>query len=172
MLGIGFDIHRLIKGREFILGGIKIDYPKGLKGHSDADVLLHALIDALLGASKLGDIGNLFPDTDPCYANIPSSILLKKTLDFIRSRKKKYKVLRCSRAEHPASKGIGVQDVDSIIFLEEPKLGRKKKVMANNIARLLNIPKNKVNVKAKTMEGLGPIGHKSAVAALVLVHLA
>ncbi|MFH0888445.1 MAG: 2-C-methyl-D-erythritol 2,4-cyclodiphosphate synthase [Planctomycetota bacterium] len=156
MIGIGFDIHRLIKGREFILGGIKIDYPRGLKGHSDADVLLHALIDALLGASKLGDIGNLFPDTDPCYTNIPSSILLKKTLDFIRSHKKRFKM----------------QDVDSIIFLEEPKLGRKKKVMANNIARLLNIPINNVNVKAKTMEGLGPIGHKSAVAALVLVNLA
>jgi len=155
MLGIGFDIHRLIKGREFVLGGIKIDYPRGLKGHSDADVLLHALIDALLGAAKLGDIGGLFPDTDPCYTNIPSSILLKKTLDFIRAHKKRCKV----------------QEVDSIIFLEEPKLGKRKAIIANNIARLLNIPVNKVNVKAKTMEGLGPIGHKNAVAALVLVQI-
>jgi 2-C-methyl-D-erythritol 2,4-cyclodiphosphate synthase len=145
----------MVKGREFILGGIKIDYPKGLKGYSDADVLLHALIDALLGAAKLGDIGDFFPDTDPRYKDIPSSVLIKKTIDLIRARKKKCKV----------------EEVDSVIFLEEPKLGRKKAIIANNIARLLDIPKNKVNVKAKTMEGLGPIGGGNAVASMVLVNL-
>ncbi|MBI5778769.1 MAG: 2-C-methyl-D-erythritol 2,4-cyclodiphosphate synthase [Planctomycetes bacterium] len=156
MLGLGFDIHRLVHGREFILGGVKISYPKGLEGHSDADVLLHALIDALLGAAKLkqaGDIGDLFPNTDPSYKGIASSVLLKRTIDFIRKHKRKFKV----------------GEVDSIVFLEEPKLGKKKMAIANKIARLLKIPANRVSVKAKTMERLGPIGHKKAVAALVLV---
>jgi 2-C-methyl-D-erythritol 2,4-cyclodiphosphate synthase len=153
VIGIGFDIHRLVKGREFILGGIKIDYLYGLEGHSDADVLLHSLIDALLGAAKLGDIGDLFPGTDPSYRNISSSILLKRTLDFISQHKKRFKV----------------GEVDSIVFLEEPKLGKKKITIANNIARLLKIPTDRINVKAKTMEHLGPIGHKKAVAAMVLV---
>ena len=156
MIGIGFDIHRLVKDREFILGGVKIDYPKGLEGHSDADVLLHALIDALLGSAKLkqaSDIGDLFPNTDPSYKGISSAVLLKQTMDFIRKHKRSF----------------NVADGDSISFLEEPKLGRYKRGIANKIAHLLKIPADRVNVKAKTMERLGPIGHKKAVAALVMV---
>lgn len=153
MIGIGFDIHLLVIGRDFVLGGVKINYPKGLAGHSDADVLLHALIDALLGAAKLGDIGDLFPNTDPSYRGISSLILLKKTLDFIRKHKRWFKIL----------------EVDSIVFLEEPKLGKHKRVMADKIAQFLKIPANQVNIKAKTMEHLGPIGHKKAVAAIVMV---
>jgi 2-C-methyl-D-erythritol 2,4-cyclodiphosphate synthase len=153
MLGIGFDIHRLVKGRKFILGGVNVDYPKGLAGHSDADVLLHALIDALLGAAKLGDIGDLFPNTDPSYKGISSSLLLKGALNFIKAHKRKFRVL----------------EVDSIVFLEEPKLSKYKRTIVNKIAHLLKIPVSRVNVKAKTMEQLGPIGHKKAVAALVMV---
>jgi len=155
MIGIGFDIHRLVCGMKFILGGVKIDYHKGLAGHSDADVLLHALIDALLGAAKLkqaNDIGDLFPNTDPSYKGISSLVLLKMTLDFIKKHKRKFRVL----------------EVDSIVFLEEPKLGGKKRAIANKIAHLLEIPAGRVNVKAKTMEKLGPIGHKKAVAAMAL----
>ena len=154
MIGIGFDVHRLVKGRKFILGGVKIDYHKGLAGHSDADVLLHALIDALLGAAKLGDIGDLFPNTDPSYKGISSSVLLKMTLDFIKKHKRKFRVL----------------EVDSIVFLEAPKLGKHKRAIANKIAHLLMIPAGRVNVKAKTMERLGPIGHKKAVAAMVMIN--
>mgnify|MGYP001616670933 FL=1 len=119
-------------------------------------MLLHALIDALLGAAKLkpaSDIGDLFPNTDPSYKGISSSVLLKRTLDFIRKHKSKFRVL----------------EVDSIVFLEEPKLGKHKRAIADKIAHLLNLPAGRVNVKAKTMEHLGPIGHKKAVAAMVMV---
>src|SRR3989339_1090830 len=153
MIGMGFDIHRLVKGRDLILGGVKIDFPKGLDGHSDADVLIHALIDALLGAAKLGDIGDLFPNTDPLYKGISSVVLLGKTLDFIKKRMIKFKI----------------SEVDSIIFLEAPKLIDYKMIISKNIANFLQIPDCKVNVKAKTMERLGPIGSKKAVAALVMV---
>ena len=155
MIGIGYDIHRLVKGKEFILGGVRIDYTKGLEGHSDADVLLHALIDALLGAAKLkqaSDIGDLFPNTDPSYKGISSAVLLKRTLNFIRKHKRNFKV----------------GEVDGIVFLEAPKLGRKKRIIADKIAHLLGISANRVSVKAKTMEYLGTIGHKKAVAAMVL----
>ncbi|MBI4712129.1 MAG: 2-C-methyl-D-erythritol 2,4-cyclodiphosphate synthase [Planctomycetes bacterium] len=155
MIGIGFDIHRLTKGRPLILGGIRIKYPKGLVGHSDADALLHALIDAILGAVKSGDIGDLFPDTDPRYKGISSAILLHRTITLIRSRHKRFVV----------------KGVDSIIFAQEPKLGKTKSRIKNNIARLMGIKPDKVNIKAKTMEGLGPIGNKKAIAALVLVDI-
>jgi len=154
MIGIGFDIHRLVNGRKFILGGITISYSKGLLGHSDADVLLHALIDALLGAAKMGDIGVLFPDIDPKHKDTDSLVLLAKAVKYIRLRHKRFKV----------------KEVDAIVFLEEPKLGKLKPIIAQNIAKLLGITKDKVNVKAKTMEGLGPIGSKKAVASLVLVN--
>lgn len=157
MLGIGFDIHRLVKGRPLMLGGVQIIHRdnKGLLGHSDADVLLHAIIDAILGAAKAGDIGDLFPDTDPAYKNISSGILLKNALKIAARKAKRFKV----------------KEVDSIIFAEAPKLGKQKSVIRRNIARLLNISVNKVNVKAKTMEGLGPIGARNAIAALSLVKI-
>jgi 2-C-methyl-D-erythritol 2,4-cyclodiphosphate synthase len=155
MLGIGFDIHRLAKGWPLVIGGVRLDYPKGLLGHSDADVLLHALIDALLGAAKAGDIGDLFPDTDPAYKNISSAVLLRDALKVVRAKIGRRKV----------------KEVDSIIFAEAPKLGKHKAVIARNIARLLGISPRQVNVKAKTMEDLGPIGGKNAIAALVLVNI-
>jgi 2-C-methyl-D-erythritol 2,4-cyclodiphosphate synthase len=155
MLGIGFDIHRLVKGRPLMLGGVRIKHIKGLLGHSDADVLLHAIIDAILGAAKAGDIGDLFPDTNPAYKNISSGILLKNVRKIVARKIKRFKL----------------KEVDSIIFAESPKLGKQKSVIRDNIARLLNISVNKVNVKAKTMEGLGPIGAKNAIAALVLVSI-
>ncbi|MFA5794471.1 MAG: 2-C-methyl-D-erythritol 2,4-cyclodiphosphate synthase [Candidatus Brocadiia bacterium] len=149
MIGIGFDIHRLARNRKLVIGGVRIKYDKGLLGHSDADVLLHALIDAILGAAKAGDIGDMFPDTDPAYKDISSAELLKRALKSVGRRKPK--------------------EVDSIIFAQAPKLGRHKKAIGRNIARLLGIRPGLVNVKAKTMEGLGPIGGKNAIAALVLV---
>ncbi|MFH1226376.1 MAG: 2-C-methyl-D-erythritol 2,4-cyclodiphosphate synthase [Planctomycetota bacterium] len=152
MLGIGFDIHRLAKNRKLVIGGVRIKHHKGLLGHSDADVLLHALIDAILGAAKAGDIGDMFPDTDPAYKDISSVELLKRAL----------KTLGLKSVRHR------VKEIDSIIFAQAPKLGRHKKAISRNIARLLGISPKLVNVKAKTMEGLGPIGGKNAIAALVL----
>lgn len=155
MLGIGFDIHRLVKGRPLVIGGVRLDYPKGLSGHSDADILLHALIDAILGAAKAGDIGDLFPDSNPAYKDISSIILLKHALKIVRTKIGRRKV----------------KEVDSIIFAEAPKLGKCKAIIGRKIARLLGISAKQVNVKAKTMEGLGPIGGKNAIAALVLISL-
>jgi 2-C-methyl-D-erythritol 2,4-cyclodiphosphate synthase len=152
-IGFGFDIHRLVKGRKLILGGVKIDYPRGLLGHSDGDVLLHALCDALLGASGLGDIGDHFPDTDPKYKNMNSTFFVQQVL-------KKIQKTRCK-----------VQNVDTIIFAEAPKLNKQKVKIRDKLSELLALPRNKVNIKAKTMEGLGPIGAKKAIAvsAIVLV---
>lgn len=152
-IGLGFDIHRLAEGRPFILGGVRLDWPRGLVGHSDGDCLLHALVDALLGAAGAGDIGELFPDDDPQWKDAPSSIFVERALTLVK--------------EH----GLLPRQVDATILAEEPKLGPRKAEMAATIARLLKLPVAKVSVKAKTMEGLGSIGAGDAVAAQVLVVL-
>lgn len=152
-IGIGYDIHRLVKGRDLILGGVKIPYEKGLEGHSDADVVLHAISDALLGAASKGDIGELFPDTDPKYKDVKSAELLEKVYALIKD------------------KGYVINNIDTIIIAEEPKFTPFKKQIQQNIARLLNIPADRVGVKAKTNEGLGGIGKKGAIASYAAVLL-
>jgi len=145
-LGIGYDIHRLVEGRKLFIGGIEIPYHKGLAGHSDADVLLHAICDALLGAASERDIGELFPDTDPKYHNISSMELFKTVADLIRKR------------------DFQVNSIDAVIILEEPKISPFKKIIQENIAGVLRIREDSVNFKTKTNEGLGEIGRKEAIA--------
>jgi 2-C-methyl-D-erythritol 2,4-cyclodiphosphate synthase len=146
-IGIGTDIHRVVEGRKLMLCGIYVPYPAGLAGHSDGDVGLHAVIDALLGATGMGDIGTLFPDTDPALKDADSKELLFVVKE--RLEEKKWEVL----------------NVDLIIHTEEPKLGPFKGQMKRCIAGLLGIDFNAVNVKAKTNEGLGEIGAGEAMAA-------
>ncbi len=152
-IGLGFDIHRLVEGRPFVLGGVRVDWPRGPVGHSDGDCLLHALVDALLGAAGAGDIGELFPDTDPQWKDAPSSVFVQQALTLV------------------TGKGLTPQQVDATVLAEEPKLGPRKAEMAAVIAGLLRLPVQQVSVKAKTMEGLGSIGSGDAVAAHVLVVL-
>jgi len=152
-IGTGYDIHRLTKGRAMVLGGVEIPYSKGPLGHSDGDVLLHAVSDAVLGALSRGDIGMMFPDTDPAYKDISSLELLKKV---------------CFVMEED---GYTLGNMDCNVILEEPKLGPYKDKMRQAIAKIFNVPLEKVSVKAKTAEGLGDIGKKEAVAAYVSVLL-
>jgi len=146
-IGIGTDIHRIVGGRKLMLCGVYVPYPAGLAGHSDGDVGLHAIIDALLGATGMGDIGTLFPDTDPALKDADSKELLFVVKE--RLEEKKWEVI----------------NVDLIIQTEEPKLGSFKGQMKRCIAGLLGIDFNAVNVKAKTNEGLGEIGAGQAMAA-------
>jgi 2-C-methyl-D-erythritol 2,4-cyclodiphosphate synthase len=151
--GLGFDIHRLVQGRPFVLGGLTFEHPRGPSGHSDGDVLLHALVDALLGAAALGDIGDHFPDNDPKWKGTAGKVFVDKALALV------------------AAKGLKPVQVDSTVFLELPKLGKRKPELAAALASLLGIPKDRACVKAKTMEGLGAIGAGEAIAAQVLVVL-
>lgn len=151
--GIGYDIHRLVDERKLFIGGVEIPYIKGLLGHSDADVLLHAICDALLGACGESDIGELFPDTDPRYQNISSSELLKIVVDLIR--KKNYEIV----------------NIDSVVIAQEPKLSPFKKRIKENIAGILGVKEESVNIKAKTNEGLGEIGAKEAIVSYATVLL-
>lgn len=144
-IGFGWDIHRLIKGRPLILGGIKIDSPFGLSGHSDADVVLHAVADALLGASAMGDIGDHFPDTDPDCKDMESSVILRSAYILVRES------------------GYLVENIDINIIAQTPRLGEAKKLICENIALVLEVEPEKINVKAKTGEGLGPVGNKKAI---------
>lgn len=146
-IGQGYDVHRLAVGRNLVLGGVKIEYEMGLLGHSDADVLVHAVIDSLLGAAKLGDIGRLFPDNDNAYKNAVS-------LDLLRIVSEKVKL-----------SGYSIINIDSTILAQEPKLKDYLGVMENNIANFCGIDKNKVSVKATTEEGLGFTGKKEGIAA-------
>lgn len=145
-VGIGYDIHRLVEGRSLILGAVKIPYIKGLLGHSDADVLIHALCDALLGALALGDIGEHFPDTDPKYQGIDSSLLLKMVKELVA--KKKYKI----------------NNLDIIVIAQQPTLTPFKQKMKEKICALLSVKADVVNIKAKTNEGLDAVGHLEAIA--------
>ena len=139
-IGLGYDVHRLVEERDLIIGGVKIPYEKGLLGHSDADVLLHAIMDSLLGASALGDIGKLFPDTDEKYKGISSLKLLEEVGKLL------YK------------NGFSINNIDSTIIAQKPKMSPHIQEMRNNIAKALNIDINKINVKATTEEGLGFTG--------------
>lgn len=145
--GLGVDVHQLVSGRDLILGGVKIEYDRGLKGHSDADVLIHALCDALLGAAGLGDIGEHFPDTDPQYKGISSLILLEKCADLVRE------------------KGYGISNADCVVFAEAPRLSPYKKKMEDNMARALGLDPDRINVKATTTENLGFTGRGEGIAA-------
>jgi 2-C-methyl-D-erythritol 2,4-cyclodiphosphate synthase len=139
-IGLGYDVHRLVEGRDLIIGGVNIPYEKGLLGHSDADVLLHAIIDSLLGASALGDIGSLFPDTDERYRGISSIRLLEEVGKLLN--------------EH----GYSINNIDSTIIAQKPKMAPFIKQMRENIAEALKIDIMKINVKATTEEGLGFTG--------------
>ena len=152
-VGHGFDVHALVAGRPLIIGGVDIPYDRGLDGHSDADVLLHAVCDALLGAAGLGDIGEHFPDTDPAYANADSRVLLRRVFEAIADR-------------------WTVVNVDATVIAQAPKLGHYKKIMAANIAADLRIVPALVNVKAKTTERLGFTGRGEGIAAEAVVLLA
>lgn len=149
-VGLGYDIHRLVEGRRLIIGGVEIPYGKGLLGHSDADVLLHAISDALLGAASLGDIGTHFPDTDPRFKDIPSSHILRRVCEMIADR-------------------FEIRSVDSVVIAEKPKLAPYINRMRANISELLRVDPERVSVKAKTNEGLGLIGEGEAIAALATV---
>ena len=138
--GIGYDVHRLIVNRKLILGGVEIPYIKGLSGHSDADVLCHAIADALLGAAALGDIGKHFPDTDPRFKDISSLVLLKQVGSLLRSG------------------NFEIINVDSTIVLQQPKISSYTKKMRENIANALSLQIDQVSVKATTSEQLGYIG--------------
>ena len=144
-VGIGHDTHRLGPDRPLILGGVKIDHPRGLIGHSDADVVLHALTDALLGAAGLGDIGDAYPDTDPRYKDCDSRVFVTDTLKKLTGA------------------GWHVVNVDLTIFAEAPKLGPIKAKMREHLAAMLGLPVDAVNVKAKTGEKVGSIGRAEAI---------
>ena len=150
-IGIGYDIHRLVDGRKLFIGGIEIPYIQGLLGHSDGDVLLHAICDALLGAVAEGDIGQHFPDTDPQYYGISSRELLKTVDDLVKK------------------KNLLINNIDTVVIAQEPILSPFKKQMQESIAEILNIKEESVNIKAKTNEGLGEIGRKEAIAAYAVV---
>ncbi|MBE6947861.1 MAG: 2-C-methyl-D-erythritol 2,4-cyclodiphosphate synthase [Ruminococcaceae bacterium] len=145
-IGQGYDVHKLVEGRELILGGVKIPFEKGLLGHSDADVLLHAVSDALLGAAGLRDIGYHFPDTDPAYKGADSLELLRLV------------------GQKVAQKGYRVSNVDVTLIAQKPKVAAAIPQMEENIARVLELKKNRVNVKATTEEGLGFTGRQEGIA--------
>lgn len=149
-IGIGHDTHRLEEGRPLILGGIRVEHTRGLAGHSDADVVLHALTDALLGAAGMGDIGDLYPDTSDAWKDADSTVFIVQT------------VARLNLA------GYRVVNVDVIIHAQEPKLGPIKQLMRANLARLLQVEESAVNVKAKTGERVGHIGRSEAIACQVV----
>ncbi len=146
-IGSGYDVHRLVKGRKLILGGVDIVFERGLEGHSDADVLIHAVCDAMLGALGQGDIGDHFPDTDAKFKGISSMILLEK----------------CGKLME--NQGYKINNMDCIVFAQVPKISPYKKTMEKNMAKALNIEPNLVNVKATTTEKLGFIGKEQGIAA-------
>lgn len=150
-IGQGYDVHRLAEGRRLILGGVEIPYDKGLDGHSDADVLVHAIMDALLGAASLGDIGLLFPDSDAAYKDADSIKLLK--------------IVGTRLSEHDYE----IENIDSTVIAQAPKLRPYIDMMRENISRALAIDIGRVNVKATTEEGLGFTGHKEGIAAQAAV---
>ena len=152
-IGHGYDVHRLVEGRKLILGGVEIPWKKGLLGHSDADVLTHAVMDALTGAARLGDIGKLFPDTDPAYAGISSLKLLAEVSRLLKE------------------KGYSVVNVDATLLAQAPKVGPYRPQMTVNLADAMGIDTEQVNVKATTEEGLGFTGDGSGMAAHAIVLL-
>lgn len=152
-IGQGFDIHKLEEGRKLILGGIELEYEKGLIGHSDADALTHSIIDALLGALALGDIGTHFPDNDPKYKDIDSLILLKEV----------YKIVK--------TKGYKINNLDNTIFAQEPKMKPYIPSMRKKLSDILEIDIDLISIKAKTMEGQDSVGNKQAISCQSIVLL-
>ena len=151
---MGYDVHRLAEGRNLILGGVQIPWEKGLLGHSDADVLIHAIMDALLGAAALGDIGRHFPDTDPAYEGISSVMLLKHVAELLQEN------------------GYGITNIDATIIAQKPKMAPHIPQMRENIADALGIGLSALNIKATTEEGLGFTGRGEGIAsqAICLLH--
>jgi 2-C-methyl-D-erythritol 2,4-cyclodiphosphate synthase len=152
-IGFGYDSHRFSEGRRLILGGVEVNYERGLLGHSDADALIHAIVDAILGALGEGDIGRHFPDTDPNLKGISSLVMLKRAADLAVQR------------------GYYVNNVDSTVILEKPRLSPSIEEMRRNIARVLGTDSSRVNVKAKTNEKMGFIGRGEGIAAFAVVTL-
>ena len=151
-VGIGYDIHRMVENRRLILGGVHIPYAKGLLGHSDADVLTHAICDAILGAAGMGDIGIHFPDTDAAYADINSLVLLKHVRALI-------------------DRDYAVINVDSTVIAQRPKIAAYIPAMRQQLANTLSVPLEQINIKATTSEGIGFIGEEKAIAAQAIVSL-
>jgi 2-C-methyl-D-erythritol 2,4-cyclodiphosphate synthase len=151
--GLGYDIHRFAEGRKLVLGGVDIPYERGLDGHSDADVLLHAVCDALLGALGKGDIGEMFPNTDEKYRGISSMLLLEHVARLVEDE------------------GYAVGNVDAVVIAESPKISKFKDKMKFNIAFRLAVEENCVNVKATTNEGMGAIGRNEGIASFATVML-
>lgn len=147
-IGMGYDVHKLISGRKLILGGVAIPFEKGLLGHSDADVLVHSICDALFGAAGLGDIGLHFPDSDPEFKDISSIKLLEKTNKMVYE------------------KGFNLKNLDCTVFAQEPKISSFREKMQQNIARVMNTSTDCINIKATTTEGLGMFGRGEGIGAM------
>jgi 2-C-methyl-D-erythritol 2,4-cyclodiphosphate synthase len=147
-IGMGYDVHRLVDGRKLVLGGVTIPFERGLLGHSDADVLIHAVCDALLGAAGMGDIGQHFPDTDSKYKDMISLKMLARVCDMIRSQ------------------GFVIENIDSTILAEVPKIAPYKEEMKKNIAYAVEIDMKRINIKATTTEGLGAVGKGEGIGAM------
>lgn len=152
-IGMGYDVHKLVESRDLIIGGVKIPYEKGLLGHSDADVLLHAITDALLGAAAMGDIGKHFPDTDPAYKGADSLMLLQKAGQML------------------ADEGFLIENIDATIIAQAPKMRPYIDTMRENIARVLELDVRQVNVKATTEEGLGFTGSGEGISSQAICML-
>ena len=153
-IGFGYDVHRLVAGRKLMLGGVEIPHPLGLEGHSDADILVHAVCDSLLGAAALGDIGKHFPNTDPRYKGISSLILLKHVADLLVQHR------------------FTVVNIDATVVMEKPKIAPYVELMRQNIADALKISMNQISIKATTHEGLGFVGTEQGAAAHAVAMIA
>jgi len=149
--GIGFDVHAFVEGRKLILGGIEIAHEKGLAGHSDADALLHAVTDAILGSLALGDIGTHFPDDDPRYKNADSAVFLKKAHELIRNR------------------GYYVNNIDIVVMLQQPKISPYVQKMKDKISKILDIGSDRISIKATTTEKLGFVGREEGISVMAVV---
>lgn len=151
-IGLGYDIHRLEQGRKLMIGGVEIPHAKGSLGHSDGDVLIHAIIDAVLGACGLGDIGTHFPDSDPQYKGLASAVLLTRTRE---------EIAKMARVEY----------LDTTVIVQKPKLEPHLDAMRKKVAEILEIGVEKISIKAKTAEGLGPVGKEEALEAYAVALL-
>lgn len=152
-IGLGYDIHRLVRGRPLMLGGVRIAHTKGALGHSDGDVILHALTDALLGAVGAGDIGAYFSDQDSRWKGVSSALFITEAVKQVRRRR------------------LAIANVDVVVLLEAPKLAPHRTAIRKSVARLLGLPESRVSIKAKTHEGLGPIGSQKALACYAIALL-
>jgi len=152
-IGQGYDVHRLVEDRDLILGGVTIPFEKGLLGHSDADVLVHAIMDALLGAAALGDIGQHFPDSDPAYRGISSIVLLEHVGKLLEEQ------------------GFVVENIDATVVAQQPRLAAYREQMRSNVAAALHLPVNRINIKATTEEGLGFTGNGAGMSGMAVAML-